>query len=256
MNSNLNDFVSDIECVPYFWRCSVRSCAWLSYFADLGTLGGERYCLLGVARDIDLDPESRRISHQFGLANLAAVGRIELQLGASLDSMLSAGTPVEVFVREFPEPQRLIFIRKPEEPDDKDISRSQRPANWHSLDADRLHNSHIAPFIENSRRAREAFIDDLRARRDLALKASARWSIEEEMHHRQDWPAWLPIWVRHVVREWSRTWLELPGAPPPVTSSLEQKTLTEQITPLPTGNEVPPRSSASWFERMRRVATI
>lgn len=165
---------------------------WLVRLANLGKLAGEEHTLIGAATDFS--PHEAGIS--YGVLTGSERAAIESTLGATLAKVMADARNIRATSITRPAPQRLMAV----EP----APVEQETASLHSFGE--------AMRESNALRAHAAGVRFAQQREDALKLRLPGWNITE-MDHRQDWPAWLPEFARELVREHSRTWLELPTAP-------------------------------------------
>ena len=185
-------------------RYSLRP-AWLVTVAPLGRLAGDDCTLIGLCRD--WHAEDGRLD--WGIATGADVTRLEMQTGKRLTDLFEKGETVEGWISDAP--SRVVDLKALEVRQ----SSPARPATASSTQLQKL-STNATRYEDFAAAVAEAgvMVERVEKQREAALALRKTWSISE-MKHRSDWPAWLPGWIREVVKESSRTWLELPNAPVP-----------------------------------------
>ena len=205
-------------------RYSIRP-SWIVLVADLGRIHGDQSHLIGIVKDNEaLD---QRVSH--GLATASDISRVETALGKRLTDLFESGEAIESWFDCNAE--RVVDLK----PLEVRQSSPARPATASSTQLHKL-STNATRYEDFNAAVAEAgvMVERVEKQRQSALSLRRTWSVES-MKFRSDFPVWIPGWVKDLIREGSRHWLELPNAPvptpepPPVT----QIPIAAEVTSAP-----------------------
>lgn len=165
---------------------------WLARLANLGRLGGEEHHLIGVATDFS----ANEAGITYGVLTTSERAAVESNLGATFAEVMGEGRTIRATAITRPAPQRLIAIE---------------PAPV-EMETTTLHAYGEAQREASAIRAQAAGVRFAETREAALGLRKPAWNVAD-MEHRGAFPAWFPESARELVREHSRTWLELPPAP-------------------------------------------
>jgi len=185
-------------------RVSIRP-SWLSIVAPLGRIHGDEATLIGAVRDIHaLDGLI-----DWGIAAASDVTRLETQIGKRLTDLFESGTAIECWVDC--DADRVADLKP------LTVSKTAAVNRWNvpSTMLPKLGTlaTREQDFAVALGEADEQF-SRVEKQRQAALSLRRTWSISE-MSHRGTFPSWMPDWVRTLIVEESRFWIQLPSAPAP-----------------------------------------